>query len=167
MFWCLNSTELFERPFKSGWRPRLWATLLGFPGQLRPEHQEIVGDDEVHLLRGPVPAAALRFLRPLLLDREAQLPEHEVRLARGLAAAELLGREDAAEQAATGETDNGLGRVASSLVDQLVAGRRPEGMSTPASRSASAWRTCSRLNPLGTDWGIASAGLRCRLRATL
>ena len=44
MFWCLNSTELFERPSKSGCKARLCSALLyGSPASSDLEHQEIVG----------------------------------------------------------------------------------------------------------------------------
>src|SRR5262245_26104334 len=108
------------------------------PGQLGPQHLEVVGDAQLDFVRSPGLAALyglLVFLRRggLALSRhgESQLPKDIIRLPRRLAAAELLRPKDPAEQRPAGQTDDCLGRVSSTLMDQLVARRRPEGVLHP------------------------------------
>ena len=54
MFWCLNSTEPFERLPRRGWSvPVVFGLAVRLPGKLGPEHREVVGDDQVDFFTGP------------------------------------------------------------------------------------------------------------------
>jgi hypothetical protein len=66
----------------------------------------------------------------------------------------LSGQQDPPEQGLAGETDHRLGCVPLALVDQLVTGRQPKRVLDPGIQSASAWRTYSRVRPLGLDCGM-------------
>ena len=92
-----------DRAFRSAAQERLQGpVVLGLavrlPGKFGLQHAEVVGDDQIDLITGPGPTPLRGFLGRLgrhhgvlPLDREAEFPEHVVRLAGGLAAAELLG----------------------------------------------------------------------------
>src|SRR5262249_21307214 len=78
-------------------RPAVFRFLVGLAEQLRFKHLEVVGHGQAHFILGPVLAGLrLLLLVALLDDREAELSQDEVCLSWCLAAAELVGRQYAA-----------------------------------------------------------------------
>ena len=123
--------------------------------QVQLQHVEVVGDQQADFLVGP-DGGRFRLLFGLGFDLESQPPQLVVGLARCFAAAELAVVQDLAGQVPEGDPDDGLGGVAFAVVDQFVPVGLPNGWSIPASRSARALSTWSRVRPLGIDWGMRS-----------
>jgi hypothetical protein len=99
------------------------------------QHGEVIGHDEVNLLLRPVNSGLflVLLLHGLALpdDGEPELPQDEVGLTGGLAAAELVGLTDLARPIAARQADDGLGRLSLAFVYDLVPGRWAERVDDP------------------------------------
>jgi hypothetical protein len=119
-------------------RPVVVGLAVGLPGEFGPEHQEVVGDDQIDFVPRPVPSPLRGFFsqldhRPgvLLLDGKPESSQHEVGLAGGLAAAELLGHQNTPRQVTKGQPDDRLGRVTFAVMDEFVTRGCPERVLDP------------------------------------
>jgi hypothetical protein len=93
----------------------------------------VSGTDGRKILAGQTPIDVsgfqLREIDAELNWAEARPSLHKV--AGGLAAAELLGQQDMAQERAAGQADDRLRGVAATLVDQLIADRQSERVLDP------------------------------------
>ena len=96
------------------------------------KHVEVIGNDEADFRLRPVFSFLFCLDLLALLDNgEAQLPQDEVSLAGGLAAAEFFWQSNFPQEVAAGEADDCFRRVVFAFVFNFKLGRLSEWVFSP------------------------------------
>jgi hypothetical protein len=147
-------------------RPVVVGLAVRLTGKLGPEHQEVVGDDQIDFFRRPGLSPFRGFLRRLdhrprvlLLDLEPEFSQDEVGLTGCLAAAEVLGHEDCSSEMPERHPDDGLRRISFALMDEFVARGCPEGVVDPGIQVGERPQDVLTGKALGDDLGHRFAPL--------